>query len=94
MLQGAPAPKTLWWKEVTGRRITIGHLYTIYMQDKLIHDRQPLAAGLQEGLRQGRGPGASANLQQGPELNWGLPLCATLCCGSHEGVIAQVCSLL
>lgn len=92
MLQGAPAPKTLWWKEVMGRRITIGHLYTIYMQDKLIHDRQPSAAGLQEGPRQGRGPGASAmNLQQGAELSWGPPLCATLC---HEGVIAQVCSFL
>lgn len=71
MLQGAPALRTLWWKEVTGRRITIDHLYTIYMQYKLIHDRQPRSSGSQEGLRQGRGPGASAmNLQQGAELNW------------------------
>lgn len=53
MLQGAPAPRTLWWKEVTGRRITIGHLYTIYMQDKLIHDRQPRSSGSLGGAEAG-----------------------------------------
>lgn len=52
MLQGAPAPRTCWWKEVTGRRITIGHLYTIYMQDKLIHDRQPSRSGSLRGTLQ------------------------------------------
>lgn len=56
MLQGAPAPRTRWWKEVTGRRITMGHLYTIYMQDKLIHDRQPgrSRGTLQAGERHAR----------------------------------------
>ena len=56
MLQGAPAPGTRWWKEVTGRRITMGHLYTIYMQDKLIHDRQPSRRRARSGTMQaGRG---------------------------------------
>lgn len=55
MLQGAPAPRIHWCKEVKGRRITISHLYTIYMQDKLIHDRQPSISGALRGTLQAGG---------------------------------------
>lgn len=103
MLQGAPAPRTHWWKEVTGRRITMGHLYTIYMQDKLIHDRQPGRSGalggtLQAGERRARlGCASSSPLRPGwrGAQSWVgvlMPSCAVLWLSSH-GRAAPGCLL-
>lgn len=71
----------------------MGHLYTIYMQDKLIHDRQPgrSRGTLQAGERRAwlclKLPFA-AKLQGGSELDWGLD--AFVC--SH-GRVAPGCLL-
>lgn len=95
MLQGAPAPRTRWWKEVTGRRITMGHLYTIYMQDKLIHDRQPgrSRGTLQAGERHARlGCASSSPLRPSCRgfRSWIgvlMPSCAVLWHSSHGRVV-------
>lgn len=100
MLQGAPAPRTRWWKEVTGRRITMGHLYTIYMQDKLIHDRQPgrSRGTLQAGERRARlGCASSSPLRPSCRGFWSwigvlMPSCAVLWHSSH-GRVAPGCLL-
>lgn len=61
----------------------MGHLYTIYMQDKLIHDRQPgrSRGTLQAGERRAwlclKLPFA-AKLQGVSELDWGPD--AFMCC--------------